>query len=225
MNDVYFPTCMLFRFLLSSVGSQAKPCRSGSVACAQWHAGNGFEDLHLGSLGPFFCAHVNNELCRCWWWWWWCRCPWRNLNWTLKTIPPAKHTKSYRKLSFIVSFPIKHGDFHSYVSLPEGSMSFTCMCRWFCCQYLEMSLITRRYICVCDIGLMLFGCVDTYVFMLYYIYIYTCVRLRTHVCVWYPESGNLRGRVINDHSDLIQIQYKRMVACTCLWNHPQVYSV
>ena len=184
MNDVYFPTCMFFRFLLSSVGSQAKPCRSGSVACAQWHAGNGFEDLHLGSLGPFFCAHVNNELCRCWWWWWWwCRCPWRNLNWTLKTIPPAKHTKSYRKLSFIVSFPIKHGDFHSYVSLPEGSMSFTCMCRWFCCQYLEMSLITRRYICVCDIGLMLFGSVDTYVFMLYYIYIYMCAFAHSCVCL------------------------------------------
>ena len=35
-------------------------------------------------------------------------------------IPSGKHTKSYWKWQFIVSFPIKTCDFHSYVSLPEG---------------------------------------------------------------------------------------------------------
>ena len=42
---------------------------------------------------------------------------------------PGKHTKSYWKWPFIVSFPIKHGDFPvRYVSLPEGNQP--CGCFW-----------------------------------------------------------------------------------------------
>ena len=41
-------------------------------------------------------------------------------------LPAGKHTKSYGKLPFIVDLPIKHCDFHSYVSLPEGN-GFDCV--------------------------------------------------------------------------------------------------
>jgi hypothetical protein len=36
-------------------------------------------------------------------------------------LPSGKHTKSYGKWPFIVDFPIKNGDFNSYVSLPEDN--------------------------------------------------------------------------------------------------------
>ena len=38
-----------------------------------------------------------------------------------KMTRPGKHTKSYWKWPFIVSFPIKKVIFHSYVSLPEDN--------------------------------------------------------------------------------------------------------
>ena len=49
---------------------------------------------------------------------------------TKKTIPTMKYNEiyplvkkhNYLKWPFIVDLPIKNGDFHSYVSLPEGSL-------------------------------------------------------------------------------------------------------
>ena len=44
---------------------------------------------------------------------------WR-LNGHWKMVPSGNLTKSYWKWPLIVDFPIQNGDFHSYVSLPEG---------------------------------------------------------------------------------------------------------
>ena len=42
-------------------------------------------------------------------------------NWdTRPEVPSGNLLHSYWKWPLIVDFPIKHGDFHSYVSLPEG---------------------------------------------------------------------------------------------------------